>query len=97
MPTEATGTNAKTIIVDSVFITGFTVTTYPSGSESMVINYATGFYDATGEFVFVEQKQLPIIGGAFNLIATSTPDTSSGLFAALQTILFDEIDKAATA
>ena len=93
MPLTATGVLAKTIVVDTVQITNFQVNLFPIGAEFLRVNYASGFNDANEIFQIVENHKLVLTGDEFAVITASTPDTSLGLYEALKTILYAEVEK----
>lgn len=95
MPKVATGKHKKVLTIDTVMILGFEVRTFPLGQEALILTYATGYNNPEGEFIPVERLQKAIQGDEFNAIAAMTPDTTGGLFGALQAILYAEIDKEA--
>ena len=92
MPIAATGSLAKTITVDSLYITSFSVNTFPSGSESINIFYSAGYYEGE-KFIPHDSHHVNISGANFMRLAAADVDTSMGLFGALQTILLEEIER----
>ena len=92
MPIAATGNLAKTIVVDTVMITNFSINLYPMEARALVINYATGYID-NEVFVPHEYHSMALVGDEFYAIASATPDTSLGLYEALKDILYVEVAK----
>lgn len=92
MPIEAVGNVAQTIVVDKIFITGFSVTSVP-GNEAIIISYSAGFHNIDGKFVTVNTYRFTLAGEDFIRVAGLTPDTSAGLFAALEVVLIAEVTK----
>lgn len=50
------------IIVDKIQVIGIQIATYPADQQHVIVTYATGYDDANGKFIGVEQKQTSIAG-----------------------------------
>ena len=92
MPITATGSLAKTIVVDTIMITNFSINLYPKEASALMINYATGYMD-NEVFVPYAHHSMALAGAEFYAIAMKTPDTSLGLYEALKDILYIEVAK----
>lgn len=89
----ATGPAVKTLVVDTIQIMNYTVTTNSEGSESIEVNYSSGWIGDEGEFVAYENFQTFIEGDNFVAFAAKKPSMNGGLFAALQSMIYDEIER----
>lgn len=97
MARTAVGTNNEVLTVDQTQLIGIQMVNWPADQRGIILIYATGHDDGSGNFVPVKRKQIPIPPAEFAAFATSTPDLSAagGFFAALKDFCYQQIQNEA--